>query len=247
MSIVSSLVGGILGSGAANDAATVESQGAKQAQNLEYQNQQNALGSQQTALSNVTAAQQPYQEAGAAAANNLTNILQGPGFQAPTLAQAQQTPGYQFTLGQGTAAINQNAAANGNLLSGNTGTALENYGQGLASTTYQQDYNNALSAYQTNANTALQGTQLGENSTGQLGNANLSVANMATNTDLTGAQQQAQQLNNAAAARASGYLGSANAWSNAAGGMAGGLAGGLGNLDTTGGSSALEQAANFFL
>src|ERR1700690_1503061 len=246
MSIVSSLVGGILGSGAASDASNAESQGAKQAQNLEYQNQQNALGSQQTALGNVTAAQQPYQQAGGVAANNLTNIL-NQGFQAPTLAQAQQTPGYQFTLGQGTAAIDQNAAANGNLLSGNTGTALEKYGQGLASTTYQQDYNNALSAYQANANTALQGTQLGENSTGQLTNANLGIAGMATNTDLTGGQQQAQQINNAAAARASGYLGSANAWSGAGGGLASGLLHGLENLGTTGGSSMLEQAANFFM
>src|ERR1700690_1866661 len=246
MSIVSSLGGGILGSGAANDAATVESQGAKQAQNLEYQNQQNALGSQQTALGNVTAAQQPYQTVGSTASNNLVNIL-NESFQAPTLAEAENTPGYQFNLEQGTRAIDQNAAANGTLLTGNTGTALEKYGQNLARTTYQQDYNNALSTYGANTNTALQGTQLGENSTGQLTNANLGIAGMATNTDLTGGQQQAQQINNAAAARASGYLGSANAWSGAAGGMAGGLAGGLGNLDTTGGSSMLEQAANFFL
>src|SRR5271165_7230720 len=134
MSIISSLVGGILGSGAANSASQSEQQGAKQAQNLEYQNQQNALGSQQAALSNVTSAEQPYQQVGKVASNNLTNLL-GQGFQAPTLEQAQQTHGYQFNLQQGTQAIDQNAAATGNLLSGNTGTALEKYGQGLASTT----------------------------------------------------------------------------------------------------------------
>lgn len=242
---VTSLVGGILGSNASKNAANAEVTGAQQAQALELQNQQAAQGSQATATAQNQAAEQPYQAAGSTAANNLTNILNTP-FQAPTLAQAEQTPGYQFTLGQGTQAINENAAANGTLLSGNTGVALQNYGQGLASTTYQQDYQNALNTYQANANTALQGTQLGQSSTAELGQLGQAGAQNLANVDLTGAQQQAQQLNNAAAARASGYLGSAAAWSNAAGGLAHSLAGGFNNLDSTGSSSAGEQVQNFF-
>jgi len=222
MSFISSLVGGILGSNAASNAASAESQGAQQAQALEKQNQTAALGAQQTALGNITGAEQPYQTLGATSANNLQTLL-GQGFQAPTLAQAEATPGYQFNLQQGTRAIDENAAATGQLMSGNTGTALEQFGQGLAQNTYQQAYNNALQGYMANYQSLLGGTQTGLSSTGQLAGANLQTAGLATQTDLTAAQQQAQQINNAAAARASGYLGSANAWSNAAGGMAGGL------------------------
>lgn len=46
------------------------------------------------------------------------------------------TPGYQFTLGQGEQAINRNAAAGGSLYSTNTMSSLNNYAQGQASTQY---------------------------------------------------------------------------------------------------------------
>ncbi len=47
-------------------------------------------------------------------------------------------PGYQFQLQQGTQALNRQAAANGLLNSGNTGIALQTYGQGQASSYYNQ-------------------------------------------------------------------------------------------------------------
>jgi hypothetical protein len=58
-------------------------------------------------------------------------------------AQAMQAfqnanPGYQFQLNQGLNAVNARAAANGMSNSGNTQLALQNFGQGLANTTYNQ-------------------------------------------------------------------------------------------------------------
>ena len=50
------------------------------------------------------------------------------------------TPQYQFQMQQGTQAINQGEAAEGQLNSGNRATALETYGQGLASSSYQQQF-----------------------------------------------------------------------------------------------------------
>jgi ElaB/YqjD/DUF883 family membrane-anchored ribosome-binding protein len=211
--IGSSIAGGMAQSGAATKAANTQATAAQQAQELELQNQNAAQGSQATALQNVTSAEQPYQALGSTSANNLAKLLQQ-GFTAPTLAQAEQTPGYQFNLQQGTQAINENAAATGNLLSGNTGTALEKYGQGLATTTYQQAYQNALNQYQANYQSLLGGTQAGLQSTGQLASTNQAAAQNYANIDLTGGQQQASQINNAAAARASGYIGSANAQAN---------------------------------
>jgi ElaB/YqjD/DUF883 family membrane-anchored ribosome-binding protein len=237
MSFVSSLVGGILGSNAVNDAANAEVQGAQQAQKVSQTNQTNANAAQQTALTNVTAAEQPYQALGQTSANSLADLV-NKGFSAPTLQQAEQTPGYEFNLQQGTQAIDENAAANGTLMSGNTGVALEQFGQGLAQNTYQQAYNNALNAYMANYQSLQGATNTGLSSTGQLAGANLQTAGNTANIDLTAAQQQMQQINNAAAARASGYLGSANVWSNAVGGMmpsvgdvAQGLSGGGGLSD----------------
>lgn len=245
---VSSVVGGVLGANAAGDAASVEQKGAQQAQSLEYKNQQDALAAQQDALKNITAANQPYQALGSTSANHLADLV-SKGFTAPTLADVENTPGYQFTLGQGTKAIDENAAANGTLLTGQTGKALTDYGQGLASTTYQQDFQNALNTYMTNYQSLTGGAQLGLSSTGLLSNANLGVAGNTANIDLTAGRQQAAQINNAAAARASGFLGKAAGISSAVGGaadLAGGIAGGIRNLDSTGGSTFGEQVGNFF-
>jgi hypothetical protein len=230
MSFISSIAGGLLSANAAGNAASAEEQGAQQAQKTISTNQTNANAAQQTALSNVTAAEQPYQTLGSTSANALGNLINGGGFQAPTLAQAEQTPGYQFQLQQGTQALDENAAANGTLMSGNTGKALEQYGQNLAQGAYQQTYNNALQAYQTNANTALQGANLGVSSTGQLTQANLGVAGNTANIDLTSGQEIAQQQNNAAAARAQGILGQAAGYSSAIAGAGQGASMFMGGL-----------------
>lgn len=245
MGFVSNIVGGILGANAANKAADAGVKGAQQAQALEKQNQDAANKAQQTALSNVTAAEQPYQSLGSTSANHLADLV-SKGFHAPTLAEAEATPGFQFNLQEGTRAIDQNAAANGTLMSGNTGVALQKYGQNLAETTYNQDYQNALNTYMANVNPLLSSTQLGLTSTGQLTNANLDVAGNTANIDMTGGEQQARQINNAAAARASGYLGAAKGWGQFAGGVAGAFSpimSGIGNM--SGDSSFLENVGNF--
>lgn len=51
-------------------------------------------------------------------------------------ARIEATPGYQFQMDQGTKAIERQGAAAGMLGSGNTLTALTNYGQGLAQNFY---------------------------------------------------------------------------------------------------------------
>ena len=236
MSFISNIVGGLLGANAANKAANAGVTGAQQAQQLEKQNQTAALGAQQTALSNVTAAEQPYQSLGSTSANHLASLL-NTGFQAPTLAQAEQTPGFQFNLQTGTNAINENAAATGNLLSGNTGVALQKYGQGLAENTYQQDYQNALQTYMANVNPLQTAVNTGLSSTGQLAQTNLGVAGNTANIDLTAAQQQAQQINNAAAARASGYLGAAKGYGTAVSGATSGIGSVFQGLSGGGGAS----------
>lgn len=233
----SSIAGGITQGDAAKSAAAVQEQKATQAQQLEQQNQQKGVDFQTNEWTGQQAAEQPYQALGSTAANSYTDLLNHP-FTAPTLEQAEATPGYQFALDQGTQAINEHAAATGNLNSGNTGVALQQYGQGLASTTYQQAYQNAMNSWTTNLNASGQGVNTGLSSTGQLGQFGQGAANNLTNLYLTGGAQQAQQLNNQGAAVAAGDIGQANAYANMFNGVANsaiqGIAMGSGGGDSEG-------------
>ena len=61
-------------------------------------------------------------------------------FQAPTAADMQQDPGYQFRLAEGQKALERSAAARGNLLSGGFARGLTRYGQDVASQEYSNVY-----------------------------------------------------------------------------------------------------------
>lgn len=113
----------------------------------------------------------------------------------PNYAAFYDTPGYKFSLDQGTQAINKQAAATGGLYSSNTLAAQNNYAQGTASTQYNSYINQLLSM-------------------AGLGNAASSgVGSAATATG----QGVAGSLQNAGNAQASGILGQSNAFTNALG------------------------------
>lgn len=233
MGIIGDFFTGKNASDAAHKAAKTQATAAEQAQALELQNQQKAQDFQTGVWQGTQQNEQPYIQAGQTSVNNLSRLANDPSFstygqtfQAPTLEQAEQMPGYQFQLQQGTDAITKQAAATGNLMSGNTGKALEDYGQGLASTDYGNLYNQALQTYMTNYNVWNNDTNnqfnreatvsgMGQTAAGQEGALGQSAAGNMAGIDLTGGAQQAQQINNAAAARASGYVGGANAWNSA--------------------------------
>lgn len=160
------------------------------------------------------------------ASGSLLSPYPGGQFQAPTNVTEQNDPGFQFRLDQGQKLLENSAASRGDLLSGATAKGLIDYGQGAASAEYGNVYNRALSTYDTNYNAfeqnqtntynrlaALAG--IGQTSTQQLGQAGQSAANNISNTLLTSGQQIGNNINNAGAARASGYVGSANAWTGA--------------------------------
>lgn len=75
---------------------------------------------------------QPYAQAGTQALQNL---------QAPNLEALQADPGYQFQLQQGNQALERSLAALGLGQSGAALKAAQEYGQGLANTTYNDYFN----------------------------------------------------------------------------------------------------------
>jgi hypothetical protein len=202
---------------------------------LQAQEAQNALGFQEQEFNTTQANQAPFLKAGQTAVGDLSSQLApggpltqaypGGSFTAPTAAQAQATPGYEFTLQQGQDAIQNSAAAQGNLLSGGTEASLDQYSQGLASGTYQQSFNNAQSLYNTNYNTWAQQQAnqfnrlasvagLGQTTAGQLGQEGQQAASNVGNIDISTGAQQGQDAVNAASARASGYNAIGNSLSN---------------------------------
>lgn len=151
-------------------------------------------------------------------------------FQAPTAVTEQNDPGYQFRLQQGEKALDMGAAASGNLLTGGTANAEQQYGQNYASNEYSNVYNRALQDYSTNYNTfeANQANQynrlasmagVGQTTASQINNNISSGTTTAASTMGSAANAIGANINNAAAATASGYVGGANAISNGITGM----------------------------
>ena len=116
----------------------------------------------------------------------------------------QADPGYAFRLSEGQKAIERSAAARGGLQSGSALKAAARFGQDLGS----QEYQNAFNRYQVNRANQLNPLQ-------SLMGAGQSAANTLTSAAGQQGQNQAANIYNAGQARASGYVGSANALSGA--------------------------------
>lgn len=151
-------------------------------------------------------------------------------FVAPTAENFTADPGYQFRMQQGINALQNSAAARGTLLTGATAAGINAYGQDYGSNEYQNVYNRKLGEYQQAYNIFQQNQAnqynrlanlagLGQVTAGQLAQGGQQFAGQAGNILLGTAGQIGQQMNNAAAATASGYAGSANAWGGALGNL----------------------------
>lgn len=144
----------------------------------------------------------PWREAGVGALSQLTEGTQPGGeyLRDFSMADFEQDPGYAFRREEGMRGIESSAAGRGGLLSGATLKALSKYGQGLAS----EEYGNAYNRY--NADLDRRFNRLsGIAGTGQT--ATRDVAQLGSQAAANIGQNQIGAGN----ARASGYVGQANA------------------------------------
>lgn len=125
--------------------------GAKRARLLEEQSIARALGYYQPYADVAEKWRQgASDEIGQAVAPEWTGYDEAlPEFSAPTADSMTMDPSYQFRLSQGQQALENSAAARGGLLSGNTGRALQDYGQGAASQEYGNIWDRAMQDYNT--------------------------------------------------------------------------------------------------
>lgn len=232
LAVAGSVGGSVVGAVGASKAAGAQADAAKSAAQLQHEDQQASLAEQKRQFDLQQSNMAPWLKAGTQGINTLSGLLSKPGeglltpwtdtFQAPTVDQARQTPGYQFALQQGQNTIQNSAAAQGGLLSTGTMKTLDQFSQGLADTTYSDTYNRALGEYQQRYN-IFQGNQTNEfnrlasiSGAGQqaattLGQFGQQAAQNVTNINATAGAQQGNSLMAAGSARASGYAGIANA------------------------------------
>jgi hypothetical protein len=145
----------------------------------------------------------PFREAGVNALNKLVPLTDYQNF---GMDQFQADPGYAFRMSEGVKGLERSAAARGGLLSGATLKGIQRYGQDLAS----QEYQNAFNRYGVERDRRLNPLQslagMGQTTSQQLGAAGQTMAG-----------NVGQAMGAAAQARASGYMGGANALTGALG------------------------------
>jgi hypothetical protein len=158
-------------------------------------------------------------------------------FKAPTAAEAEATPGYQFQLKAGLDAMQNSAAGRGGLLSGRTLADLNNYAQGTASTNYQNTFNNSLTQYSSAYNTFLNN----QNNTYQrlLGLSGLGLnAAQGSGQLISGIGGDIASLyGQMGAAQAQGTIGAANSYGSILPGIANSIGGGFSLGSLLGGST----------
>ncbi len=220
--VASSLIGGILGSSAAKDAANAQADSERQAISGTNAAASSALGTQSSVYNTDQANVQPYQGAGTAALSQLgAGTAAGGQFNStPSGAQVlAQDPGYQFRLDQGQLALSRAAAAGGGVGSGGALKSAAQYGQDYASGEYGAAYNRFMTTRQDNYANLSGLARMGETANGQSMQAGQNYANQSSSIGTNAAFQNAQALNGIGNAQAAGDIGSANAWSGALSGI----------------------------
>ena len=143
--------------------------------------------------------QEPFRQVGV---NALPELVAASRYDPFTMEKFQADPGYGFRLKEGLRALESSAAARGGLLSGNQMRGITQFGQELGS----QEFTNAFNRYQAERNARLNPLQ------------SLAGMGQTTSQNIAGAagrlgEQIGSNLIQGGAARASGYMGMANALS----------------------------------
>jgi PPE-repeat protein len=229
MGIETAIIGSALIGGAAS------SRGAKKAAQAQTQAADESARVQREIFERQTELQEPFRQAGISSQNELMRLL-GIGGDATaadygmltrgfTPEQMQMDPGYAFRLAEGEKALERMQASRGQLLGGGAIRAGTRYGQEMGSQEYMNAFNRAQAQLGTRLGTLGSlygaGQAAAQQVAGQAGQMGANVGNLL----MQGGQ-----------ARASGYLGQANALSQALGqgAMGYGLARG-GYFDRVGG------------
>ena len=221
MGLAAAVVGGaVISSAAAIGGGVMASNASKKASRAQVAASEKADASNERMLERQIGLQEPFRQAGITAQNEIMQYLgiggdkNAPGY--GSLAKSfdetyggdkfQQDPSYQFRVDEGVKALDRSAAARGMLQSGATLKGITRFGQREGS----QEYQNAFNRFQVERAGKLNPLQ-------SLMGSGQSATNVMTGNVGQAGQNEMANAYNAGQARASGYIGSANALSNALG------------------------------
>jgi hypothetical protein len=181
----------VIGASASSKAAKTQASSADRAADLQYQQ-----------FERQVELQEPFRQAGVDALNKLIPLASE--YTPFGTQQFQADPGYAFRMSEGMKGLERSAAARGGLLSGGAMKGIQRFGQDLAS----QEYQNAFNRYQSERTARLAPLQslagVGQTSAQTIGQAGQTMAS-----------NVGEMMTSGAAARASGYVGQANALTGA--------------------------------
>lgn len=186
-----------VGAGIAAVGAISANDSARRSANMQNDATNRSIASAEAAQQASLDAQKPFLEGGYAATNRLQELLGLGGDKSAdgygslntpfsfTPGDLTQTPGYQFSLQQGQKALDRKASAGGGFYSGGGLKDAASFSQGLAGTTFDNEYNRAFNAFQTNRANTLNPLQSmagqGQTSAGTVGNIQMGGANSLAN------------------------------------------------------------------
>jgi hypothetical protein len=189
--VATAIVGSaVIGGYSANKAAKTQARSAAE-----------ATAAQERMFNRQVELQEPFRQAGV---NALPELVEASRYTPFGMEQFQEDPGYGFRMKEGLRALENTAAARGGLLSGNQMRGITRFGQDLAS----QEFGNAFNRYQAERAARLNPLQ------SLTGMGQTTAANIAGQAGQFG-QAMGANIIGAGNARASGYIGGANALSNA--------------------------------
>ncbi len=211
--IVAAVGGALISNAGSKKAAGIQAGASDRASALSDAQYQQTRKDQLAQYAQVRKDQQPYRDAAYPSLANLSKGLRPGGQYARNFGMSdfQADPGYQFRLQQGEQGINRAASARGGQYSGATLKALARFNQDMGS----QEYGNAYSRFNTdrttqfNRNATLAG--IGQTANTAVGNAGNAAYGTIASAGQNNAAQQGAAIQNAGEARASGYVGTANA------------------------------------
>ena len=237
---------GVVGAGASIYAGSEQASAANKAANTSLQEANNSNALIQEIYNSNKEMLSPFVNAGTSAltqlqnltgtnagGNPLTSALTAPFASTPgaQMSALAATPGYQFTEQQGLLATQAGSSAQGmgsavaGVGSGQTpgvgpsgplGKSLANYAEGLASTTYQQQYTNYLTQNQQIYNMLAGQVTQGVNAGSAITQAGTAAGGQSANALLTGSGQYGSATTAGAAATAAGATGAASSLGNSA-------------------------------
>jgi len=215
MGIEAAIIGSaILGAASSRSAAKTQASAADRAGELQKQVSDQQIALQREQFNCQVELQKPFREVGVRALGELESASRYTPF---GKQQFQQDPGYGFRLAEGQKALDRQAAARGGLISGGALRAAQRYGQEMGS----QEYTNAFNRYQTERQARLNPLQslagFGQTAVGQLGQAGQAMTSGSAGALGAYGAGASEAMGAAAQARASGYMGGANALSQGLG------------------------------